>query len=449
MKIALIEPRPPFNTYFFLKKLPLLGNLFLGSLLKREGHEVRVFKEDMAPVYRERRGWMHPFLREADVVGITAITHTANRAYRIADAIKRRYPDKRVIMGGNHPSAMPEEALQHADQVVVGEGEAVVRDVFEGLVPERIVQGPRVNIDDVPMLDFTLMEGYRFRGGKIDMETAPIMASRGCPHDCIFCSVTQMFGRDYRIRSADLVMEEVLLRYREGFRSAFFYDDNFAAIPEKTKTFLEKLIRADLDFEWSSQFSIHAAKDREMLRMLKRAGCTTLLIGVESINPAALKDYKKSQTVQLIRDSIETILSEGLQVHSMFVLGADSDDESTIDQTIRFSRESKSATAQFSILFPIPGTKLYQKMREQNRIFVDNWDYYDGSHSVLIPKHITPYRLQKKLMQAYKYFYSSKFIHWLASRVGFLLWRSLNRGYLRFLKDITRRLKLEPSPYTS
>jgi radical SAM superfamily enzyme YgiQ (UPF0313 family) len=435
MKIALVEPRPPFNTYYFFKKLPLLGSLFLGAILKEAGHEVRVFKEDFGPVLRD--GWLHPFLAEADAVGITAITHTANRAYRIADAVRAASPRTRIIMGGNHPSALPHEALQHADQVVTGEGEAVVREVFEGRRPERIVPGPRVDIDTVPMVDLSLLQGVRSRQGRPDLPVAPIMASRGCPYDCVFCSVTKMFGRRYRVRSPDLVLEEVLRRHREGFRWGFFYDDNFAASPEKTKIFLEKLIRTDIDFSWNSQFSVHVARDRELLRLLKRAGCARLFIGVESFNPAALRDYGKSQTVDVVRSAIETIISEGLAVHSMFILGADSDDETAINTTIRFSRESRSRTAQFSILFPIPGTELYSRMREQKRILVDNWDYFDGSHTVFRPRLISPYRLQQMLIHAYKYFYGARLLHWLLSRVGFLLWKSVNRGYLRFLRGLS------------
>jgi radical SAM superfamily enzyme YgiQ (UPF0313 family) len=437
MKIALVEPRPPFNTYYFFKKLPLLGSLFLGAILKEAGHEVRVFKEDLVPVLQERNGWLHPFLAAADAVGITAITHTANRAYRIADAVRAHSPRTRIIMGGNHPSALPDEALQHADQVVTGEGEAVVREVFEGKRSERIVAGPQVDIDTVPMVDLSLLEGVRSRGGRPGLPIAPIMASRGCPHDCVFCSVTKMFGRRHRVRNPDLVLEEVLRRRSEGFRWGFFYDDNFAAVPAKTKVLLEKLIRARIEFSWNSQFSVHVARDRELLRLLKRAGCTRLFVGVESFNPAALREYGKSQTVELIRSSIETIISEGLAVHSMFVLGADSDDEKAIDTTIRFSRESGSRTAQFSILFPIPGTELYSRMSEQKRIFVDNWDYFDGSHSVLLPRLISPYRLQQKLHHAYKYFYGARPLHWLLSRIGFLLWKSGNRGYLRFLKGLS------------
>jgi len=443
MKIALIEPKPPINVYFFLTKLPLLGNLFLGTILKNAGHEVKVFKEDIIPVYNVKNDSLHPFLKEADIIGITAISHTAGRAYQIADAVKRQYPQKKVILGGNHPSALPNEALEHADQVVVGEGENVVLDVFEGRNTEKIVEGTRVNIDEVPIMDLSLLQGYGVKGLRLNMKYAPLMASRGCPHDCIFCSVTQMFGRKYRIKDADLVMEEVLTRYREGFRHGFFYDDNFSANHEKTKIFLEKLIRADLDFTWSSQFSTYVGKDMELIKMLKRAKCVTLFIGVESINPEALKDYHKSHTVQMVKDSIRTLVSEGMHVHSMFILGADSDTEKTMNKTIRFARESGSRTAQFSILFPIPGTQLYDQMREANRIFINDWNYYDGSHCVILPKNVSLITLQKKLIQAYRRFYSKNVLWWLAAQVGFFVWKIINKKYMKYIRYFRRKLKRE------
>mgnify|MGYP005835317859 CR=1 FL=1 len=441
MKIALIEPKPPINVYFFLKKFPLLGNLFLGTILKQAGHEVKVFKEEMLPVYNSTTDELHPYLKEANIIGITAITHTVKRAYTIADTIKRQFPYKKVVMGGSHPSALPEEALQHVDQVIVREGEYVVRDVFEGRNNDRIVYGPRIDINDVPPIDLTLLQGYRFKNGKINMKYAPLMASRGCPHNCVFCSVTEMFGRKYRIKDADLVMEEVLMRYREGFRHGFFYDDNFAANHEKTKIFLEKLIKADLDFKWSSQFSVQVAKDKELVQLLKRAKLQTLFIGIESINPKALKDYKKSHTVLMVREAMGTLNAAGLKVHSMFILGADGDDEEMIDETIRFSKSSGSSTAQFSILFPIPGTRLYDEMKEANRIFINDWDYYDGSHSVILPKNISPLRLQQKLIRGYRYFYNNTLFGWAASRFGFLYWKLLNIKYMKYLRYITRNLR--------
>ncbi len=441
MKIALVEPKPPINVYFFLTKIPLLGPLFMGTQLKQAGHEVKVFKEDMIRVYNEYTDELHPFLREADAVGFTSITHTAKRAYQIADAIKRQYPEKKIIFGGPHPSALPEEALEHGDQVVVGEGEYVVNDIFDGILTDSIIKGPRPNINDVPPIDLDILQGYKNRRGKFRMTHGPIMASRGCPHDCIFCSVTKMFGRKYRIKDPDLVMEEVMMRYHEGFRSIFFYDDNFAANHEKTKIFLEKFIRADLKMNWVSQFSIHVARDRELVDLLKRSCCTLMFIGVESINPEALKDYHKSQTVAMIKDSIKTLTSANLRVHSMFILGADSDTGETIDRTIQFARDSGSWTAQFSILFPIPGTELYDDMREKNRIFINDWNYYDGSHSVILPKSITPIKLQKKLIYGYRAFFSTTIVRWLASRVGFFIWKLMNREYMRYIRYVSRKLR--------
>jgi anaerobic magnesium-protoporphyrin IX monomethyl ester cyclase len=443
MKIALIEPKPPINVYFFLTQIPLLGPIFMGTILKKAGHEVKVFKEDIVSVYNEKTDELHPFLKEADAVGFTAITHTIKRAYTIADAIRRQFPGKKIIMGGPHPSALPEEALEHADQVCIREGEYVVLDMFEGRNTDPIVNGPRIDINDVPIMDLSILQGYKYKNKRIRMKYAPLMASRGCPYNCNFCSVTWMFGGKYRVKEPDIIMEEVMMRYKEGFRHGFFYDDNFAGMHEKTKIFLEMLVRKDLDFSWSSQFSVHVAKDKELVSLLKRSKCQTMFIGVESINPEALKDMHKCQSVKMIRESIKTLIEAGLRVHSMFILGADSDTEDTIEETIRFSRSSGSATAQFSILFPIPGTDLYDQMRAQNRIFINDWTYYDGSHSVILPRNISPWKLQQKLIHAYRYFYSRKVVHWLASRIGFFVWKILNKKYMKFLRYFSRRLKRE------
>jgi len=441
MKIALIEPKPYFNSYYFWRKLPLLGNLIIGSILKENGHDVKVFKENIIPAYNEKNDELHPYLKEADIVGFTAITHTAKRAYQIADAVKRQYPSKKVIFGGSHVSALPEEALLHGDQVVVGEAENVINDVIDGNITESIVRDTRnVDINDIPVLDLSMMEGFKFRNGKINMKFAPIMASRGCPYDCNFCSVTRMFGRRYKVKDSDLVMEEVLKRYSEGFRKAFFYDDNFAAIPSKTKVFLEKLARANLDFTWSSQFRIEVAKDKEMLDLLKRAKCTTLFIGVESINPKALEDFNKNESVEDVKTGIKTLLDNGFHVHSMFIMGADSDTEETIEQTIKFSKQSKTSTAQYSILFPIPGTRLYDELIKKDRIFVKDWNYYDGSHVLFLPKRITPIKLQKKFFHAYKYFYNKNIAYWVVARLGFFLWKLHNRKYMKYIRYFSKQL---------
>ena len=443
MKIAFVEPAPKYNLYFFLGSMPLLGPLYLGTILQEAGHEVKVFKETDIRVYNSRTDTLHPDLQSADAVGITSITHSAPRAYEIADAVKRQYPEKKVIFGGSHPSALPEEAAEHGDHVVVGEAENIVREVFENPTA-KIMHGSKTDLDNLPPLDLSMWQGRKRTVRNKLRDIAPIMGSRGCPFDCIFCSVTKMFGKKYRIRDADLVMEEFRMRYNEGHRFAFFYDDNFAANPTKTKILLEKMIREDLDFEWSSQFSIHVAKDKEMLDLLKRAKCRRLYLGVESVNPESLKDIQKSQTVEMIEDSLRSIKEAGLQAHSMFILGADSDTKESIKETVKFAKRSKSESAQFSVLYPIPGTQLYDNMKAQDRLFVDNWEYYDGSHSVIIPNNLTPLQLQKASIRAYRSFYRNKgFLPFLATQLGFFVWKLLNRKYMRHLRRVTRQLKRE------
>ncbi len=443
MKISIFEPAPKYNLYFFLGSMPLLGPLYLGTILQEAGHEVKVFKETDIRVYNSRTDTLHPDLQSADAVGITSITHSAPRAYEIADAVKRQYPEKKVIFGGSHPSALPEEAAEHGDHVVVGEAENIVREVFENPTA-KIMHGSKTDLDNLPPLDLSMWQGRKRTVRNKLRDIAPIMGSRGCPFDCIFCSVTKMFGKKYRIRDADLVMEEFRMRYNEGHRFAFFYDDNFAANPTKTKILLEKMIREDLDFEWSSQFSIHVAKDKEMLDLLKRAKCRRLYLGVESVNPESLKDIQKSQTVEMIEDSLRSIKEAGLQAHSMFILGADSDTKESIKETVKFAKRSKSESAQFSVLYPIPGTQLYDNMKAQDRLFVDNWEYYDGSHSVIIPNNLTPLQLQKASIRAYRSFYRNKgFLPFLATQLGFFVWKLLNLKYMRHLRRVTRQLKRE------
>jgi radical SAM superfamily enzyme YgiQ (UPF0313 family) len=438
MKVAFVEPKPPFNAYYFLDKLPLLGNLFMASLLRQAGHDARVIKEQITLAYREGRDSLHPFIREAQVVGITAVTHTIYRAFQIADAVKRQFPEKKVVMGGSHPSARPQEALQHADQVVVGEGEELIRPLVEGELQEELLYGSRPELDSLPILDLEVLEGIRGRRGSYRLPLAPLMTSRGCPHNCVFCSVTKMFGRRVRFRDPDLVVAEMRRRFREGFRRGFFYDDNFAADYDQAKVLLEKIIRAELPFNWSSQFSVHAANDPELLSMLRRARCTTLFIGLESVNPRTLKEFRKAQTVRHIERSVQAIREAGLGVHGMFMLGGETDDEQTIDRTVRFALDSGCETAQFSVLFPIPGTELYGTMRDQGRLLFDRWDYYDGSHVVFSPRAISPLRLQKGVLRAYTRFYSTSLPRWLASRLGVGMWHLHNRRYMRRLRAVER-----------
>ena len=221
------------------------------------------------------------------------MTSTAPRGYALADQIHRR-TRARVILGGMHPTALPEEALQHADQVIVGEGEKVILDVVEGRRTERLVQGiPIEDLDAVPFPDYSIL--------RTPCEAANVISSRGCPFRCTFCTTSRMFA-PYRRRSIDNVMAEIRMYKRMGFRYMNFEDDNFTADKERAKEICRRMIREGLTFRESFFFGrTDLAEDEELLTLLHDAHLTRVLIGIESLNQKALDRIHKGQSIENIQ----------------------------------------------------------------------------------------------------------------------------------------------------
>ncbi|MBX6423672.1 B12-binding domain-containing radical SAM protein [Thermosulfurimonas sp. F29] len=411
MRVVCIEPRNPRTHVFSAFRLPRLAMPLLGTILRNRGHEVRVFLEEWGEV-----DWRA--VREADLVLISTITPTAERAYALADRIRREW-HKPVVLGGPHATFLPDEALEHADFVIRGEGEKTVVELVEVLsdgggfetVPglsfrrgeERVHNPPRqgfVDLDELPVPDFRLVPGV----SPERMRIYPTMTSRGCPYGCVFCSVIAMFGRKYRYRSTELVLEEIS-GIQPG-QHVFFYDDNFAAHPERTKELLEGMIRQNFRGVWSSQVRIDVYRDREMLDLMKRSRCFVVYIGLESVNPETLKAFRKGITFQEIEEGVRAFHRYGIRVHGMFVIGADTDTEETIRATLDFARKVHLDSAQFLVLTPIPGSKLFRQFEEAGRIFDRRWDLYDGHHVVFHPRNLSPLRLMELSYELHRRFYS-------------------------------------------
>ena len=386
MKIVFIEPRACEANVYSKISIPLLGPVYLGTILKGRGHEVEVYNEDIqAPDYANL---------EADLIAISILTSTAQRGYEIA----KKFPKEKVIMGGVHASLLPDEALAYARQVVVGEAEDVIVDVVEGRRTEPKVYGaPVENLDTLPNPDFSLIKGYRTF--PIIM---PISTSRGCPFDCSFCSVTKMFGREYRFRSAQKVIAEMKSRNTKSF---FFCDDNFTAHPKRTRVLLNLMLKNKIR-EWVCQVRCDVAKDNELLNLMAQAGCKVVCIGFESINPMTLKAYQKRQTIDEIIGAIRSFHKSRIRIHGMFVLGAEDDSRNTIWETLKFAIKHRIDTIQMMILTPFPGTKVYEALEAQKRIFTRDWSLYDGQHIVFNPRLLSARELQLNVLRAYTKFYS-------------------------------------------
>lgn len=413
--IVLIEPKSPGFHVFSKFKLPRLGLPILGAVLERElGANVKIYFQECSKI-----DWSE--VLAADMVGVSTITPTAPVAFDIVDRIKRE-SDVPVVIGGPHVSFLPEEALARgADYVVRGEGEITLVELIrclevggdlsavEGvsyLDSGEVVSTPdRERIGDLSTLPWprlSLIEG--FEGRRI----IPVMTSRGCPFDCKFCSVTTMFGRRYRFRDTDDVMAELEYLYERNPKAIFFfYDDNFTASPSHTKELLRRMKEKSITPRWTAQARVDVVKDDELMGLMQDTNCLFLYLGLESINPATLEAYRKSQTVGDIVQAVDSIHRHKIRVHGMFVLGSDEDDRDTIRDTVRFAKKTGIDTVQFLILTPIPGTETYDEMCAEGRIFVSDWSKFSGHHVVFRPKNMSPFQLQKEAaIRAMRKFYS-------------------------------------------
>ncbi|WP_449244060.1 B12-binding domain-containing radical SAM protein [Desulfobacca acetoxidans] len=411
-RVLFIEPRNPRPHIFSRVAIPRLGSILLGTILRDQGFEVKVVVEEV------HRPDLETLDFNPDLVCISSITPTTPRAHLLGDYYRQQGIP--VVLGGPHPSFTPEESLEHADFVVCGEGDEALPELIAALNGEHgfetignlcyhdngtIRKNPWrpffQDLDSLPIPDYSLIHGWR--SGK--QAVISIATSRGCPFGCRFCSVILLFGRQFRYNSVDRIMAEIRQNGTQA-NHIFFCDDNFTADRNRCKELLERIIAENLKIEWSAQVRVEAAKDPELLSLMARSGCFLVYIGLESINPATLKSYKKAQTVEDIRYCVDTFHDHGIKVHGMFIFGSEEDTIQVLRDTVGFSQEIDVDSLQYLILTPIPGTPIYDELQSQDRLLHHDWQYYDGHHAVFVPRYMTPYELQMETLRAMKHFYT-------------------------------------------
>ncbi|MFH1063690.1 MAG: radical SAM protein [Candidatus Woesearchaeota archaeon] len=392
LNVVFVEPRGN-DANFFSKymTLPLMGPIYLATILKKRGHRVKVLNEHLLGRDVNLKDLC------ADVLCLSMLTSTANRGYSIARMFKAQNPGGKVIIGGIHASMLPDEAAQFADHVVVGEGEPVITDIVEGKISDKIVRTQHTDLDAYPLPDFSTLVNNEKTSIK------PVMTSRGCPFDCNFCAVTEMFGKKYRTLSIDNTMKT--LKSLKP-KKVFFYDDNFAAIKSRTYEMMRRIKNSGLDFKWSAQVRTDVANDPKLVEAMADAGCNRFYVGFESINPLTLKRFQKGQGTEQIKNSIKVFHENGIQVHGMFIFGSDDDDKNVFGRTSEFCNEHNIDSAQYATLVPLPGTQVFREFDQQGRLIHKMWDYYDGLHAVFRPKKMTALELQEGTIDAFKDFYS-------------------------------------------
>jgi len=430
-KVIFIEPKPNRDIAFafYLRKWPLLGTVTMATMLHRRGHNVKVYSENCSgSVLDDDRAFGD--LLEADFIGITALTTSIGRAYEIAKRLQKAGCRARLAIGGPHVSFRPQEASQYFPHVIRGEGENVIASLVEDdHLPAGIIDGtPVQNLDDLPTPDLSLIHEHE-NLWKVslwkDAYEVPLSTARGCPHNCRYCAVTPMYGRKCRFRSTAKVLEDVMFYVNQGFRSFFFYDDNFTADRRRTIELLELL--KPLGIRWNSQCRIdfpwidpasRTQIDKPLMKAVKQSGGDVMYIGYETIDDQTAKDWGKGyRGAQPLADKMEQdtrILHDyGVWIHGMFVIGPQHDAD-TFKNIVHFALRNGIDSLQMSILTPFPGTGIMEDMKDSLVFgnFPDDWRYFDGAHATFHHKKMGNQALQEAMLHYHRKYYHGMLHQW-------------------------------------
>ena len=339
---------------------------------------------DIETVFFDDRLGVIPYDDPTDLVAMTVETFTARRAYQIAEKYRSR--GVKVVMGGFHPTAMPEEAQLYADVVVQGDAEdtwpQIVSDAGQGRLK------PFYRSSNNHSLSGTLPDHTIFKD-KNYVPMALVQYSRGCKYNCSFCSIHAFYGSSIRYRPVSEVVSEIK---STRARHVMFVDDNIFQDTMRAEELFTSLI--PLKIRWSCQVSIDVARHPDILRLMKESGCVSALIGFESLNEDNLKIMNKSWNTKWAdyETSIRNIQNAGIMIYGTFVLGWDNDDISTFDRTVEFAIRNRFVLGGFNPLMPTPGTRIYNKLKKDGRLIYDRWwidpDYKYGQ-AVFKPKQMT------------------------------------------------------------
>ncbi len=365
-KILLIQPSPydqkgkPIKKkrlYFVGLALPLLAGL------TPDDYEVEIVLEIIEDI---------PWDTDADLIGISTMGHGVIRSIDIAK--KFREMGKTVVLGGYMASIMKEEAIKYCDSLLVGDAELVWEDLLKDFERGQLK----------PIYENRLRDG--------EFST---------PHTCSFCSVACLYEGTYVKKPLDEVVRDIRQIKDLGYKKFLLLDDNIFSDRKYLKSLLEAI--KSLDMEWMSQCDIRIGKDLDLLKEVRASGCTTLSFGLESISRESLKGMNKAWAIPDDYPSlIKNIQDSGIDVSTEMVLGGDGDTLESIRATKDFIEDNKISVPRFYILTPIPGTKFFKDMEEENRIIKEDIYSFDGTEAVHIPKRISPQDLTKAYWNLYE-----------------------------------------------
>ena len=398
MKILFIQPDPDYNNNFILRSLKKNGipSLTLAfpmlAAVTPKKHSILMIDERFKEIN---------FNTNCDLVGITAITQEVIRAYEIADEFrKRRIP---VIIGGWHASALPYEAKQHADSVVIGEAEEtwpqLLNDFEKNKLKPFYYSKKPVDLKKIPPPHREIL--------KEKSNTTGIQSSRGCPNGCKFCAVTNsLYGNVFRTRKVDHVIKEIKSLSQKYI---MFYDTSLTTDVQHSKYMFREIINENLNKKFICLGNSNIlSKDDKLLELSREAGCIQWNVGFESISQEVIdKIGKKTNNIKTYIKTVEKIHKHCMNVNGLFLFGLDGEDQDVFKDTLNFIKKSQLDVASFSILTPFPGTPIYEEFIHDGRILTKDWSKYRYQRNVVFkPESFTREELIQNVRELYTKYYS-------------------------------------------
>lgn len=424
MKILLISPAREKHAYTNKgMMIPQLA-LFIIQGLTPKKHTVRIVEQEYMTV---------DYDEDCDVVGISCMTSNAVNGYKIAQEFKKR--GKIIIMGGIHPTILPDEALQYADSVVIGEVEGVWEQVLIDIQNnnlQRTYNNPNPDLSRYIPKDFSTLKSKRA------FNILPLMTTRGCPYNCDFCCVSQIYGKKVKHIPVQNIVRDIV---ESRARNFIFLDDNIVG----DRKYARELFNAikPLKIRWIGQASISFADDTEMMKLARQSGCVGLFIGLESVVESQAEKFKKLRGgLKKTEESLRKIRKMGIIIQGSVIFGFDTDTHDIFQETLDFLIRNKISLASINILTPYPGTKLYEELKNEGRIINNSWEYYDHHTVVFRPKNMTPLELQLNKIKTKEKFFNlwsllKRFPGNLHHPIMYLV---VNIGYMKLAKAEKKRI---------
>ncbi len=426
MKFTFVQP--PFKNYAVVN--PPMGLAYLAAVLKAKSGapEVSIIDANAERLSEEETA-ERILSEDPQAAGFTMTSPQCGAALRIIRLVRQRKPIP-IIVGGPHPTVLPQEllAIPEVDILVRSEGEDTISELHEYFQGRRklssvngisfreggtIVTNPDrpliADLDHIPFPAWELfpLERYASIAGKYGF-ALPVLSSRGCPFGCTFC-YKGVFGRTYRARTPENVVSEVKrLKSEFDIREFVILDDNFALKEERALAICDLLLKEDLRLPWRLSNSIAVKNSSSRLfHKLREAGCYQVSIGVESGNQAVLDGINKGIRLAEIENTFRLAREAGLETVAFFMIGNIGENETTMDDTIRFARKLNPDFAQFTIATPYPGTGMYEQVRREGKLLFDDWEALAsyGAKGAFCHGELTPELMERKYRQAYSSFY--------------------------------------------